>query len=92
MPFKSRKKKIGAASRRITITSSGAISYSATEKDVGSGESKRDSVPVSKPLSAVFSDLNYTLVRAELVKIVLLAVFIIGLQIALKFSHLPFIR
>jgi len=81
MPFKTKRHKQSAASRRVNFIEGGLVSY---RRDVAvrREESSRE-VKNRKPDVFGFSE-SYDYVRSELVKISILAAIIIGLQLALK--------
>ena len=81
MPFKTRKHKESAASRRVDFIENGLVTYRAAKFSDSheSGESAK------KSSGKVFSIENsYDYVRSELTLISILAIIIIGLQLALK--------
>lgn len=90
MPFKTKKKKQAALKNRVAVSASGSVSYS------GFAETKeqvqRPDGVSSKHQNALDLELNLPRFKGELVKIVLLAILIIGFQLALKFSNLPFLK
>ena len=82
MPFKTKSKKISAAGRHtFTFSSNSVLSYGDTK--VATTVKNHDSESSKKEIK-IESDYKY--VRSELVKIVLIAGIIIGLQLALKLS------
>lgn len=87
MPFKTRRKKVSAVGRHVVNFSENAvISYSSDDRIVKQNKKTSDveGVKYSRSIEA-----DYGFVKNELSKITLLAAMIIGLQIALKLSHLP---
>lgn len=89
MPFKTKRHKISAASRHvINYSNSATLSYSS--KNSLKKEAAESSQIILKNVRTIEKD--YSFVKSELMKILLLATIIIGLQLALKFSNLPFFR
>ena len=87
MPFKTRKKKVSAVGRHvINFSENTVISYSSGDRKVVQNKttSSVEDVKYSRSIEA-----DYGFVKSELAKITLLAAMIIGLQVALKLSHLP---
>ena len=82
MPFKTRRRKVSAASRRLSFSSLGSVTYKTAISE--SIDHKTGKNQVHK----LTNDVEVGEVKSELVKIVLLAGLIIGLQIALKILHL----
>lgn len=84
MPFKTKKKKVAASHNRLSYTTSGFVSYSPVEHFKKVATESTRVVPESGHLTSS-EGLE---VKSELVKIIVLAGVIIGLQIALKLSNL----
>lgn len=86
MPFKTKKQKLRAVDRRITISAEGLATY-------GSPGKLADAVdkPVEKnePLSHD-ADISYKYVSSDIVKTVLFALAIIGLQLIIKLGNITF--
>jgi hypothetical protein len=80
MPFKTRKHKLSAASRRITFSDSGLVSYDERPK-VGVKITKDSEKTLS---NKNIEDLSY--VKPAILKIVLAASIIIGLQLAMSLT------
>ncbi|MEK7580667.1 MAG: hypothetical protein AAB512_00130 [Patescibacteria group bacterium] len=90
MPFKTKRRKI-AAKNRIVFTESGVISYKVADHDeqvtvLGHSDAHKN---VANRLT---SEIDYKKLQSELTRIILLALFIIGLQLALKFSNIPLFK
>jgi len=86
MPFKTKKQKLRAGSRRVTISAQGLATYETPGKladkvDKPVEESER--LPHAK-------DISYRYVNSDIVKTVLFALAIIGLQLIIKFSNITF--
>lgn len=90
MPFKTKKKKLAALKNRVAVSASGAVSYTSFG-DIKEHKNAplNDSARHTKELDA---ELNLPGFKKEIVKIALLATLIIGFQLALKFSNLPFLK
>ncbi len=86
MPFKTKRRKLRASSRRITISEQGLASYSAPH-NLAQDKQERIQDPVK--LKSEVSE-NYGYVRAEIIKTILFGIVIIGLQLFIKFSHIAF--
>lgn len=90
MPFKTKRRKI-ATKNRIIFTGSGSISY----KGIGHDEKV---IPIGRldthgrAENRLTSEIDYKKLQGELTRIILLALFIIGLQLALKFSNIPLFK
>lgn len=83
MPFKTRKHKTAAGDRRITF-SENAIKYQSGS--IATDTSKK--VKISKTEDFTSND-DYFYVRGDLVKIILISVFIIGIQVTLAILKIP---
>ena len=89
MPFKTKKKKVSAVGRHVINYSENAVvSYSSGKQSFihTKGNSNELNVKNSRTI-----EVDYGFVKNELTRISLLAAMIIGLQIALKLSHLSFL-
>lgn len=89
MPFKTKKKKVSAVGRHVVNFSDNAVvSYSSAGQSQNQTQktSGVENVKISRTIEA-----DYKFVKSELTRITLLAAMIIGLQIALKLSHFPFL-
>lgn len=85
MPFKTRRQKESAASKKISISALGSVIYkSASHKKAGNGVEGHQ-------IHKLTNEVDGHEVKSELVKIALLAGLIIGLQLALKVLHLHFL-
>lgn len=85
MPFKTKKHKLAAASRHtINFSESTKVEYS----NAGAKLESKKTTEAGMRKSSQTIETSYDFVRSELGKIILLAVLIIGLQIALKLSNL----
>lgn len=88
MPFKTKKRKVSASSRHVlNFSNISTVSYA--NRAIKENNKEVNSVREKKNSSSI--ETNYGFVKNELVKITLLAVLIIGLQIALKYSHFSFL-
>ncbi len=86
MPFKTKSRKIAARGHRISLSESGSVTYaSGDSRDKSDGSDSRKSKGEISRVGA----LEGVEVKSEIIKIVLLASAIIGLQIALKLSKIP---
>ena len=90
MPFKTRSKKI-AAKNRVVFTGSGSVVYKGISHDDSTSYTK----VAHKHEDAgdrLTSATDYKKLQGELTRIILLALLIIGLQLALKFSNIPLLK
>lgn len=88
MPFKTKKKKLAAIKHRVAVSAGGGVSYRIVEEPAivaKNGETSRRNL-------AQVDSFDGPDVKNELVRIVLLAGIIIGLQLALKLTNLPFLN
>lgn len=85
MPFKTRRQKESAIGRRINFIEGGLATYRGPIVDLKSSKEKHAPNVKERGLG---TEESYDYVRAELVKIFILAIIIIGLQLALKASRL----
>ncbi len=86
MPFKTRRHKQSAAEKKISFSALGSVTYKGPSLEKVSGAA------VEKlRMSELTGEVDGQEVKSELVKIVLLAGLIIGLQIALKVLHFRFL-
>ena len=81
MPFKTRRQKESAIGRRVNFIEGGLVSYRTPVTDIKSSHQKLASKAGESSLGAGES---YSYVKTELIKIFILAIIIIGLQLALK--------
>ena len=86
MPFKTKKQKLRAGSRRISISEQGLATY---------GQVSKAAEEIDKPVKRIEpawheSIANYNYVRGDIIKTALFALVIIGLQLVIKFSRLSF--
>lgn len=81
MPFKTRRQKESATGRRVNFIEGGLVTYRGPVSNLKSSKEKRTANARESSLGAGES---YDYVRAELIKIFILAIIIIGLQLALK--------
>lgn len=88
MPFKTKKRKIAALHNRVSYTTGGFVSYT---RVLGSAKVDTESEKLVKGTGHVTLSEGLK-VKSELVKIIVLAGAIIGLQIALKLSNLPIFK
>ena len=86
MPFKTKKQKLRAGSRRITISEQGLATYGTPDKLADEVDRPPE---VNERLSHA-KDINYRYVNSDIVKTVLFAFAIIGLQLIIKFSNITF--
>ena len=89
MPFKTKNRKVAAKNRHfVNFNDNVIVSYSGGKQSAMRTKHSHDSESgkVSRTIEA-----DYSFVKRELRKITLLATLIIGLQIALKLSHLSFL-
>lgn len=90
MPFKTKRQKLAAAARRFTFSDSGLVSYSqkssayqvAEEVKVQPEKLREEKLAAVKTSGGEIENLSY--VRADLVKILILASLVVGAQIALS--------
>lgn len=85
MPFKTKRHKLAAASRHtINFSESTKVEYlrAAAKLEIDNTADAR------KVKNSQTIEISYNFIRSELRNIMLLAALIIGLQIALKLSHL----
>jgi len=86
MPFKTKKQKLRAGSRRISISEQGLATYGQVSKSA-----EEIDKPVEKIARISYESLaSYNYVRGEIIKTVLFALVIIGLQLIIKFSNITF--
>ena len=89
MPFKTKKRKKSANTRRITISQQGLAVYESYQSRDKVEDSSIQEVEIKT--KKVTQDVgNYNYVKGEIVKISALASIIIGLQVALRISHIAF--
>lgn len=86
MPFKTKKQKLRAGSRRITISAQGLATYGTPDK---LADKVDKSLEKNEQLSHA-KDISYRYVNSDIVKTVLFALAIIGLQLIIKFSNITF--
>ena len=86
MPFKTKRRKLAAAKHRVLINESGVVSWNRLD----SPGPARKKVKASYAIDEV-GLLSLPEVKRELTHIVLLASIIMGLQLALKLTNLPFL-
>ncbi len=88
MPFKTKRHKQSAASRRVNFIEGGLVSYrrEARVETIKTDDEKGKNLKSS----ALGLAESYEYVRSELVKISILAGIIIGLQLALKLANFKF--
>ncbi len=91
MPFKTKKKKLAALKNRVAVSASGAISYT-TISDKKPEQAQGSLGGTTRYLGRLDTELNLPGFKREIIKIILLAALIIGFQLALKFSNLPFLK
>ncbi|KKR56858.1 MAG: hypothetical protein UU05_C0028G0003 [Candidatus Curtissbacteria bacterium GW2011_GWA1_40_47] len=84
MPFKTRRAKISAASRRFIIVKEQVFDYLGKEAKTES-EKKLSSSNVKQGVGIRTIESNYNYVKGDLVKIILLTSLIISAQITLLF-------
>lgn len=83
MPFKIKRQKLAAAARRFTFSDSGLVSYQVEEEAKEQPEKLREEkLAAVKTSGGEIENLSY--VRADLVKILILASLVVGVQIALS--------
>lgn len=87
MPFKTKRQKQKAQEHFAKFTESGIVSYIGTHN--GKQTQSTEDGPHHQPSKEVTLAFGGN-VRGEIVKIVLLAFTVIGLQIILKISHIAF--
>lgn len=85
MPFKTRRQKESAIGRRVNFIEGGLVTYRQGAIDAKSPKGKGGTKVRESSLGV---EESYSYVRTELVKIFILAIIIIGLQLALKVSNL----
>ncbi len=85
MPFKTRRQKESAIGRRVNLIEGGLVTYRHGVIDLKSPKEKGGTKARESSLGV---EESYGYVRTELVKIFILAIIIIGLQLALKVSNL----
>lgn len=81
MPFKTRRQKESAIGRRVNFIEGGLVTYRKAPARVKGSNEKHYTNP---GVSGLRAEESYDYVRAELIKILILAIIIIGFQIALK--------
>jgi len=82
MPFKTRRQKLAAASRRFTFTDSGPAIYRGRSETTRVAEEVEKSGRENRPKE--IEDLSY--LRSDIIKIFLAASLIIGAQVALRLT------
>lgn len=86
MPFKTRRQKASAAEKKISFSALGSVTYKGPSLGKVSGAAVE-----KRRTGELAGEVDGREIKSELVKIVLLAGLIIGLQIALKVLHLRFL-
>ncbi len=87
MPFKTKRHKQSAASRRVNFIEGGLVSY---RREAPSEKVRLEEKSKNRKSNAFSFEESYDYVRLELVKITILAAIIIGLQLALKLANFKF--
>jgi hypothetical protein len=85
MPFKTRRQKESAIGRRVNFIEGGLVTYREAAAAVKRSKEKH---AINARESSLGIEESYGYVRAELIKIFILAIIIIGFQLALKNSNL----
>ncbi|KKQ77390.1 MAG: hypothetical protein UT00_C0013G0021 [Parcubacteria group bacterium GW2011_GWA1_38_7] len=83
MPFKTRRQKESAIGRRVNFIASGLVTY----RGAASVKSSKEKSAGDTRGGSLGTEESYGYVRVELVKIFILAIIIIGFQLALKASN-----
>ncbi len=85
MPFKTKKRKLRAKERRITISAHGLATYAVdtSNKDHAKSSTLQTAAQVDTGQSHLY-------VKGEIAKTALFALAIIGLQLLIRFSHIAF--
>ncbi len=86
MPFKTKKKKEIAKTRRIAISQQGLAFY---ESKVKSNDETTSEVEI-KPKKVKYDIGKHDYIKGEIIRISVLAFIIIGLQVALRISNIAF--
>lgn len=87
MPFKTKKKKIKASLKSVTISQDGLASY----KPINTVSKIKGGNPdLLLPEKHSISSGNYDFISKDILKILILASFIIGLQLILRLSNITF--
>lgn len=90
MPFKTKKRKASANTRHvINFSNSATLNYLSAKQNIGTDIKNNEKITL-KSVQTIEND--YSFVKSEIVKIILLASMIIGFQIALKISHFSIFR
>ena len=85
MPFKTKKRKIIADTRKISLSEQGLASYASSEKN---GGQIKDTIVKREKSSDNLVEGKYSYVKKEVIKITIFGLLIIGLQIILKISNI----
>ncbi len=83
MPFKTKRQKQAAVSRRFSFDAGGAVTYSGSQSEVKNHPRLIETKKVGT--KNLFDGLDLSYIRKDLLKITLLAILIISSQLLLKF-------
>jgi len=86
MPFKTRASKQKASLKWTTLVEGGQATYISKSRSVKEDDVSDETQPFKKQ-QKIYAEPD---IKREIVKIALMAILVIGFQIALKFSHIGF--